>query len=719
MLRMKLSKVDMSIIFISLVGIGALVHVINDDKLINEILGIQIQSQKEIGKVVAAQNLVFKRARGSTLWQKVTKGQSVYEGDSLLTKSDSSATVQLLNTKGSIEIVQDSVIDFNLKENKNMVAIKTGTIFANMDANESLKVSQNGQTSEIVAKDKKAKAKLQSSSSQKGFSIRSVSGDLSVKNSQKVAELKEAEIVKIDKNQELKKSPTLVKLLKPEFNEVLWAKSKIKIPFTWTPEKGVNASYTLEIAKDQKFKKLVFKKAGLTKTRFVVTKVPAGSYYWRVKSKDSYTDIDYFTVNKIEPLELYFPIGDLKFDKSLNEITFKWQKLTQLKGYNIQIASDAGFTNIVVNKSIYKNEYLFNFSSLKKLETLYWRVRTIGNKHLDKTWSKVESFEIQEGVRRLASFTKEKTEKPIVIHEPNKTVYLKFQNIESHLAVKNPPLFSWEGVPGVVDYKVYISATKEFDDQSLKVARVKERTNFVWTGVRAGEYYWKVEPVFEAQEQSEKLTSAVGRIECLVDPVEVVVKNIKPLEFDNLDKYQQANFVPVVLWEKAPHSFNYEIELLYDGNVEWKKYSKINKFKFQEIRTGNFKVRVRPLDMNGVPIADYSGWANFKLEKALKVVAPKLVLPSSNSVVAFMAEEKREPVIFVWKKVKSADEYQIQISKDKEFSDVYVDSLNKNNNYLWVNNSQGSFYWRVRSKYGEFFSPWSSVRKLILNSSGN
>ncbi len=72
------------------------------------------------------------------------------------------------------------------------------------------------------------------------------------------------------------------------------------------------------------------------------------------------------------------------------EVGFEWGGVENATGYRLQVATDSGFNNLVVNDAS-----LLNTSATKTLpgeDTYYWRVRALGDE--DGPWSEVWSFTI-------------------------------------------------------------------------------------------------------------------------------------------------------------------------------------------------------------------------------------------------------------------------------------------------------------------------------------
>src|SRR4051812_41607553 len=74
-----------------------------------------------------------------------------------------------------------------------------------------------------------------------------------------------------------------------------------------------------------------------------------------------------------------------------------------------------------------------------------------------------------------------------------------------------------------------------------------------------------------------------------------------------------------------------------------------------------------------------------------------------------MALEKKGPQ-FIWKEVSGAAKYQLEISKDKNFSKIFFAKETVATEFNWPEAQPGIYYWHVRAidsngKLGDFSTP--------------
>jgi hypothetical protein len=177
--------------------------------------------------------------------------------------------------------------------------------------------------------------------------------------------------------------PTQVILSSPSNNATGQA---INITFVWfkaanlTNEPVPGFSYWFELATDAGFTNIVTRDSLLTDTTKSVTGLNnITDYYWRVKAKNTIgwgtfsTGWKFTTIVPIPgaPTLLSPAFGSTGNPLNLNLI---WTKPINSTNYNVILATDTGYTNIVLNDSTLTDS-VKTLTSLNPLTTYYWKVR--------------------------------------------------------------------------------------------------------------------------------------------------------------------------------------------------------------------------------------------------------------------------------------------------------------------------------------------------------
>jgi photosystem II stability/assembly factor-like uncharacterized protein len=113
-------------------------------------------------------------------------------------------------------------------------------------------------------------------------------------------------------------------------------------------------------------------------------------YFWKVKStrnnfESDWSDVfSFYTPSTIDRPQLIEP-ANLTQNMELSEIILKWNELQDIEKYEIEIALDSSFSNIILNdKDIVNNSYEFNLNL--KSQVYYWRIRGIRANNVSE-WS--------------------------------------------------------------------------------------------------------------------------------------------------------------------------------------------------------------------------------------------------------------------------------------------------------------------------------------------
>lgn len=126
--------------------------------------------------------------------------------------------------------------------------------------------------------------------------------------------------------------------------------------------------------------------------------VPAGTYYLTIYNEDSDYGGTYTIITKLKN----FKKTSLKAVKNVKprKLKVKWKRVSNVSGYQVQIARNKKFTKKKIEYSSQSNsESKVTFINLKKKKTYYVRIRTYTLTENDKkcysSWSKVKKIKIK------------------------------------------------------------------------------------------------------------------------------------------------------------------------------------------------------------------------------------------------------------------------------------------------------------------------------------
>jgi len=171
--------------------------------------------------------------------------------------------------------------------------------------------------------------------------------------------------------------------------------------FDWEPTEGA-ISYSLQIATDVAFTQLALEVVDIANTDYQLTAAqtlnPSSLYYWRVNAAKEGGDVtswsqpwSFITDGPIQPVVLISPTNS---SASVNCATeFLWNQSLGATLYELQVATDNSFNNIVVNQQGINNLNLKLGAGnmLENNTTYFWRVRGYRNLNIGN-WSVVWAF---------------------------------------------------------------------------------------------------------------------------------------------------------------------------------------------------------------------------------------------------------------------------------------------------------------------------------------
>ncbi|OGU39505.1 MAG: hypothetical protein A2X61_07885 [Ignavibacteria bacterium GWB2_35_12] len=250
------------------------------------------------------------------------------------------------------------------------------------------------------------------------------------------------------------------------------------VPFntscSWTVVAGSN-SYNLQVADNPNFTAPDVNQTGITSTSYTIAlpTIKANTmFYWRVASViGGCTSMWSSTFTFKTPYDsptLTSPINHRSCTPM--SYTFRWNGITGATAFRIQVAKDAGFTDIVVNEDNIMDLY-YDVSGLEELTSYYWRVRgeDIANTGL---WSATWDFET---------------------NIPAPELYLPADNSGGYQRTIN---FSWQHIKPNTEYKFQLSTEPTFTTSIVDVTGLTSNSFTYQVPSLNDEYYWRVSATF-------------------------------------------------------------------------------------------------------------------------------------------------------------------------------------------------------------------------------
>ncbi len=399
------------------------------------------------------------------------------------------------------------------------------------------------------------------------------------------------------------------------------------VPFntscSWSVVAGSN-SYNLQVADNPNFTAPDVNQTGITSTSYTIALPTIKSntvFYWRVASViGGCTSMWSSTFTFKTPYDsptLLSPINH----RSCTPMSYKfqWNSPTGATAFRIQIAKDAGFSDIVVDQDNIMDLY-YDVSGLQELTNYYWRVRgeDIANTGL---WSATWDFET---------------------NIPAPALYLPANNSGGYQRTIN---FNWQDIKPGTEYAFQLSTDQTFLTSIVSVTGLTSNSFTYQVPSLNEEYYWRVSATFTP---------------CSSTWSDVWVFRTVLQAPNLLSPANHAINQPVQLlcqWEAVPAAANYEFNLSTMANfssiLRGTNTSSTN-YLLTEALDPNTKYYWRVRAKNSEGTSDWSLVWDFTTVKQGPGV-PSLIYPPSG------AEQIPTAVTLKWQSSVFADRFHLQV----------------------------------------------------------
>jgi len=485
--------------------------------------------------------------------------------------------------------------------------------------------------------------------------------------------------------------PRPLSLLTPEDGTINLGTSLV---FAWTEEDRAE-QYVIRIAEEEHFGILVIDHA-LTDTSFT-PETPLDfetTYYWKVAAQNqsgiSQSEIWSFTTRPEfpKPIVLVEPGKDTVI-VSLTP-TFTWQQDLIAQTYDFQLAVSESFNEPIVDAQELSDTTFATIEPLEYLSNYYWRVRGVGDLG-EGEWSEIWSFSIQYALDR-----------PVLVSPE--------EGLED---VPIPTTFYWKPVADALDYALEIATDPEFENlfdfdngqaggkQTAGSEEIHAGDNgyvsrLVETLEYDTQYFWRVRAEGEQGISDWSETrSLVTENAPITDPV---VLSSPADESTDIS-------LPVTLeWTPFDEAIHYDIEISFLPSFEDARTFESHEGTSLEISgladTTQYFWRVRAtVDEQMTPWSE--AWS----------FTTELPVPD---VPVWEPDQESDGVdttpLLTWGASERAEMYDLQISKDAEFSDILIDAseIPQTEYHVTIELDKGvTYFWRVRAGNRSGYSDWS------------
>lgn len=752
--------IDVLILGMALVALVTSVFLIFEDGyLLNNNVDDDLIS---VGRVSQKMNDVRRRLEVGFAWRSIKREDIVYEGDSLFTGDDSTATVDL-DQGGQLLIDPKSLVVVHTKDLQLEVDLQYGSLLGKVNKNVPILLSQNGVKRKLTATN--AEIKITRSRRNKKTQVHVLKGEVQIqpvkdKPINPLANLdlekptpSESQVLRENESLDLKtgtsravQNKELV-LIAPTPDAILWATANQKFDFKWSilneEEAPLDLPLTFEVSRDPDFKEMVLKKNLKGKLiRVGETQLAEGNYFWRVspvggdtKSKSltlangdqlTASEVQRFTVYENLPPTLLSPqLGEvIQFDPDTGEtakqVDLKWEQLSPADHFEYQIQKIEEELNPPLT-----TELSSATTGLLAAGIYQWRVRGHHPTRRHPPWSSWSKFIIQEGARTPEIPIISNPELSYVIPRqvldrlpaslaPNQTVPTP-EDIES---------FRWDPVPNSVHYDVEVAKDPSFEHDVQQYSTTQ--TSFVPKRIAPGSLYVRIQAMGRDQKVSGKSKPGELLVRLAaphLDPVPPVVD-----QFKNQEELKKGNHQLSFSWKPQPYVDQYEFIWGADANfIRSKSFNlKSPSHSLTVSNPADYFYKVRSLASDGSPLSDYSATmvASYNKELLPPPVIPKKIEPPLASPILIEPENKTKVVSvsdaplyidFKWKSPSKVDHFTLQIATDSGFTQILSETTTQALRYAYRQKIPSTqIYWRVKGHFGKRSSNWSSAHSIHL-----
>lgn len=446
----------------------------------------------EAGYIIKAQSDIKKRSADSLIWEPTKQDDVLYYRDSILTLSESTATLYLKD-QTELQMSENTLVTLEEPEESTNAEIRLRFSKGDLTARNPFAKTQIQSADWIVNLEKGAEVSMRKTDQAYEFEV--LTGQASLQTDKGTEALGDSKIIKINDGQQIE---TIDKSLNLQWSEpkperIYTFEDKALVPLKW---QGQASAIQIQRQGQESEKKSV--QAEQQKTD---VELPVGSYQIRLEDQNGISNAKTVEVWQAPKIILKKPLPRDRISIE-SPLEFVWSSDSKVKSYQLRLNNGQVYTSEDNAKFIkfdqeqdvvWKIEALddegFVIPSLYESK-VYLRSNTLAAPKLKtpKLIEEVETKEPPEEKKQPDSTFK----KSILNHYAVKLlVAFVSQTAEAQVLRKKQVIFEWEAVSGANQYIIEISTDPEF--KTPEVIETLSNTRYVWKKYDARKkYYWRV-----------------------------------------------------------------------------------------------------------------------------------------------------------------------------------------------------------------------------------
>lgn len=357
-------------------------------------------------------------------------------------------------------------------------------------------------------------------------------------------------------------------------------------------------------------------------------------------------------------------------------VVFQWQAVSDATAYQLQLATDAGFTGVVRNETVAATSR--TVSGLDESTTYYWRVRAT-NTDGDGPWSNGRSFTTTVGAPGA-----------VALSSPQDGDSIEGESVT----------FQWQSLASAVSYRVQVGLDPSFNTTVFDEAGLSATSRTVSGLDESATYYWRVRAANSGGDGPWSAVRSFSTRPALPGMITLVTPDDRAVDQPQTVQLQ---------WQVDPAAATYQVQVSLRAN-----FSEI--IAEQSGLTGT-AFDVGPLEagtthywrVRGANAAGDGAWSpTRRFTVAALPGAVALSEPADAATVTHTA------ISFQWETAPDTDTYHLQIATDADFSDLAFEQTGLTGTVRSLTSLQpGTDYvWRVRGANAFGTGDWSAARSF-------
>jgi hypothetical protein len=469
------------------------------------------------------------------IWQPLTEGAALLNGDTVRTGPNGEGRVSLLESSTIIALERDSLIVIEKSKGTISLDLLSGGLFIKSESKTAKGIAPTIKAGKTQLSLGGSGAEMTLSMDKGKDATLAVSkGNIDINANGKQVTLQQGDAGAIS-DQGIKEQK-LIQVTAPQPNAVLdiGATGSEPVLFTWSPIQE-NLKIYLEAGPTRSELRRVTSQGIASSSGVLATVLPAGTFYWRLVALDAASGkpglaslVYLASTISLSPPALILPKKGDQFylTRGAIDVSASWTKPQSSESSMLLVSKDRDFKEIYLKKS-------FHEESQTTLEfedpgVYYWRVLAFFNGRAKPLSSEVAEISIKEKLDLIPP-------KPV---QPENRMVIPLAKVKA-----TGVFLDWSDVPGIENYQVDVKSPSRgaVASETTSVAR------FQVTDMKVGTYTWKVKslgPAKQSSEWSEAFTFQVVALGSIAwkEPI--------------ADEYQYATKEPSISisWEKSPEN---------------------------------------------------------------------------------------------------------------------------------------------------------------------